>query len=115
MDKDEILKENALESAVRRGVTAMPDALNKQQLISLVQEIMQGKGNEQQITEWGDLIDRSTPGPWGYVFDLIFYPHLHGLGNTPTAEEIVEEALSYKPIQLSSWISPLCRCLSFSM
>lgn len=78
----------------------MPEALNKQQLIGLVQELMRGKGDEQQIKEWGDLIDRSTPGPWGYVFDLIFYPHLNGLGTAPTAEEIVEKALSYKPIQL---------------
>lgn len=61
---------------------------------------MQGKGDEQQIAEWNDLLDRSTPGPYGYVFDLIFYPHLNNLGNTPTAEEIVEKALSYKPIQL---------------
>jgi hypothetical protein len=89
-----------MEDSLRRRSTAMREALNKQQLIILVQEIMQGKGDEQQIAEWGDLIDRSTPCPWGYVFDLIFYPHLHDLGSTPTAEEIVEKALSYKPIQL---------------
>lgn len=78
----------------------MPEALNKQQLISLVRDVMQGKGDEQQLEEWGDLFYRSTPGTRGYVFDLIFYPHRHGLGDAPTAEEIVEKALSYKPIQL---------------
>ena len=81
-------------------VAAMRPALDKQQLIALVQEIMQGKGDEQQIAEWDDLLDRSTPCPRGYVFDLIFYPHLYGLGRTPTAEAVVEKALSYKPIQL---------------
>jgi hypothetical protein len=78
----------------------MPEVLNKQQLISLVREIMQGEGDEQHIKEWGDLLERSTPCPVGHVFDLIFYPHWHDLGSTPTAEEIVEKALSYKPIQL---------------
>lgn len=89
-----------MEESLRKGATAMPEALNKQQLISLVQEIMRGKGDEQQIAEWGDLLDRSTPGPGGYVFGLIFYPHLNDLGSNPTAEEIVEKALSYKPIRL---------------
>ena len=78
----------------------MPDALNRQQLISLVQKLMQGEGDERQIAEWSHLIDRSVPCPVDYFFDLIFYPDGYGLGNHPTAEKIVEKALSYKPIQL---------------
>jgi hypothetical protein len=77
----------------------MRPALNKQQLIALVQEIMQGTGDEQQIAEWDELLDRSTPCPRGYVFGLILYPDLYGLEGTPTAEAIVEKAFSYKPIQ----------------
>jgi hypothetical protein len=78
----------------------MSSSLNRQQLISLVQKLMQGEGDEQEIAEWGELIDRSVPCPSGYVFGLIFYPNSHDLGGKPTAEEIVEKALSYKPIQL---------------
>jgi hypothetical protein len=78
----------------------MRPALDKQHLIALVQEIMHGKGDDQQIAEWRELLDRSVPCPAGYVFDLIFYPDGYGLGRTPTAQEIVEKALSYKPIQL---------------
>lgn len=78
----------------------MRPALSKQQLIDLVQEIMQGRGDDQQIAAWHELIDRSVPCPAGYVFDLIFYPDLYGMGRTPTAQAIVEKALSYKPIQL---------------
>jgi hypothetical protein len=78
----------------------MRPALNKQQLIALVEEIMRGTGDERQIAEWSELLDRSTSCPSGYVFDLIFYPHLYGMGPTPTPKAIVEKALSYKPIQL---------------
>jgi hypothetical protein len=80
--------------------SAMSASLNRQQLISMVQKLMQGEGDEQEIAEWEKLIDRSVPCPSGYVFDLIFYPDRHDLGGDPTAEKIVEKALSYKPIQL---------------
>jgi hypothetical protein len=78
----------------------MPETLNKQQLISLVQTLMHGNGEELQVAEWQTLIDRSVPCPVGYFFDLIFYPHRHGLAESPTAEAVVEKALQYKPIQL---------------
>ena len=78
----------------------MQERLSKQQLISLVQKIMLAEGTEQEIAAWFRLIDHSVPCPDGYVCNLIFYPHLEGLGNHPTAEEIVEKALSYKPTQL---------------
>jgi hypothetical protein len=75
----------------------MSAPLSRQQLVSLVQKVMHGEGNKREIEK---LIDRSVPCPSGYVFDLIFYPDSHDLGRNPTAEEIVEKALSYKPIQL---------------
>jgi len=77
----------------------MQERLNREQLISLVDNIMQGRGSEQEVAVWRTLIDRSVPCPDGYVFDLIFYPHVNGLEGNPTAEEVVERALSYKPIQ----------------
>lgn len=82
----------------------MPEALNKQQLIVMVQEILdaikQRTFNDRQWEKWVDFFDRSTPCPRGDLQTLIFYPHLHNLGDPPTAQEIVEKALSYKPIQL---------------
>jgi len=65
-----------------------------------VQKLIQGEGEEQEVAAWRKLIDRSVPCPSGYVFDLIFYPDRHDLGTNPTAEEVVDKALSYKPIQL---------------
>ena len=78
----------------------MPEGLDRQQLISLVEKIMRGEGSEEEIAMWRTLIDRSVPCPDGYVFDLIFYPHSNGLEGNPTAQEMVDRALSYKPIQL---------------
>ncbi|HLV97873.1 MAG TPA: hypothetical protein VKT82_04270 [Ktedonobacterales bacterium] len=78
----------------------MQERLSKQELISLVQKIVKAEGSEQEIDAWLSRIDRSVPCPDGYVCDLIFYPHLHELGDGSSAEEIVEKALRYKPIQL---------------
>jgi hypothetical protein len=75
----------------------MPGRLDKQQLIWLVQEILR---SEEEIGGWSDLISRSVPCPIGYFMDLIYWPQQNGLGNNPSAEEIVEKALSYKPMLL---------------
>ena len=76
----------------------MPEPLNKQQLIDLVPKLI--RATEQQVTEWTPLIEASVPCPVGEFFGYIFWSNTHGLGNNPTGEEIVEKALSYKPIQL---------------
>ncbi len=75
----------------------MQEQLDKQQLITLVQKILR---SEEKLYKWRDLINRNVPCPIGHFMDLIYWPQQNGLGNDPTAEEIVEKALSYKPIQL---------------
>jgi hypothetical protein len=76
----------------------MRDELSKAQLVELVERIMGGRGNEREIENWLDLLQKNVPHPG--VSDLIFWPHKFGLGDSPTAGEIVEKALAYKPIQL---------------
>ena len=78
----------------------MPGSFIREQLIGLVRKLMRGEGSEYEIAEWRKLIDRSVPCSAGEVFDHIFYSDRHGLGDSPTAEAIVDKALSYKSIQL---------------
>ncbi|GAA3933498.1 hypothetical protein [Litoribacillus peritrichatus] len=67
--------------------------LNKEELIALVQKIMDCTGSEEEQNEDLYLLQNNVPHP--EVTDLIFWhrPEL-------SAEEVVEKALSYKPIQL---------------
>jgi len=64
-------------------------------LIQLVRKIIAAEGSEEEIDNMLDILERSVPDP--YVSDLIFYPPE---GKDLSPEEIVERALSYKPIQL---------------
>lgn len=63
------------------------------ELIALVHRIVAGDGSEDQINEWIRTIERNVPDP--NVSDLVFYPE-----KPMTPEEIVDKALSYKPIRL---------------
>ena len=66
--------------------------MDKKELIKLVRDIMNVKGKtEEEINELIDTLEKNVPHP--AVTDLIYYEDL-------TAEEIVEKALSYKPLQL---------------
>lgn len=66
--------------------------MTKKELIELVEEIMDvEKYSEEQLYEMIELLDRNVPHP--EVTDLIYYEDL-------SAEEIVDKALDYKPIQL---------------
>lgn len=71
----------------------MIDHLTKEQLIELVVKIMNAEGTEEEIDVWEDALQRNVSHP--EVSRLIFYPD-----REMTAEEIVEEALSYKPLIL---------------
>ena len=71
----------------------MNDRLTKVELVELVSKISNAAGDEKQIDEWIDTLEQNVPHP--EVADLIFYPE-----EEMTAEEIVEAALSYKPIHL---------------
>ena len=72
----------------------MPDVKNKEELVELVRKIMECEGSEEEIDEWLLIVKDSVPHP--AVSDLIFYPE----DDDVTPEEVVEQALSYKPLSL---------------
>lgn len=65
--------------------------LTRDELIELVNKIMEVKGTEEEIDEWLSMVKRNVPHP--NVSDLIFWDE-----RELTSIEIVDEALSYKPI-----------------
>lgn len=70
----------------------MESKLNKEKLIDLVKDIMDVKGKtEEQLVELLEVLKKNVPHP--APSDLIYWENL-------TPEEIVDKALSYKPIQL---------------
>jgi hypothetical protein len=71
----------------------MPGRLSKEELVVLVTKIMNSAGTEAEIDEWERLVQQNVPHP--EVSGLIFYPEVK-----MSAEEIVDVALGYKPIQL---------------
>lgn len=66
--------------------------MSKEDLIILVEKIMKCDGTEEEIDEMIKLLEKNVPDP--RVSDLIFW------GEERTPQEIVEIALSYKPILL---------------
>lgn len=78
----------------------MHEKLDRKQLILLVERIKQAQGTEGEIDQWLDRVNQSVPAPVGYVSDLIFWPNLHGYTKEPSSAEVVDKALSYKPICL---------------
>ena len=71
----------------------MESKLSRLELIELVEKIMKSKGTEEEIDNMIEELERNVPHP--EVSDLIFWNE-EGL----TPEQIVDMALSYKPIQL---------------
>jgi hypothetical protein len=66
--------------------------MTREELIDLVKQITTPKGKtEEEINKLIDVLERNVPHP--AVTDLIFYDNL-------SPEEVVDKALSYKPIQL---------------
>ena len=78
----------------------MRERLERDQLVLLVERIRRAEGTEDEIEQWLGLVDQSVSAPSGYVSDLIFWPNLHGYTNEPSSTEIVDKAMSYKPIGL---------------
>ncbi len=81
----------------------MREKLERDRLVLLVEQIRQADGTEEEIDQWLDLVDHSVPSvpaPTGYVSDLIFWPNDYGYTEEPSSSEIVDKALSYKPICL---------------
>jgi len=70
----------------------MENKLNKKELIDLVKDIIDVKGKtEEQLVELLEILKKNVPHP--APSDLIYWENL-------TPEEVVDKALSYKPIQL---------------
>ncbi|MCR3754416.1 Colicin immunity protein / pyocin immunity protein [Lentzea californiensis] len=72
------------------------EKLNRQQMIALVERLMRPDFPEDEDAAAEDALVRSTGNP--HIFNLIFYPE-EGKENMG-AEEIVDEALAYRPIEL---------------
>ncbi|MEU9699515.1 MULTISPECIES: bacteriocin immunity protein [unclassified Streptomyces] len=71
----------------------MPD-LTRDELIRLVEEIMEDEGSEDEADARIEKLKQNVRHP--RVTDLIFYPE----NGEPTAEQVVDAALSYRPIEL---------------
>jgi len=65
----------------------------REELVCLVQRIMHSDGTEAEIDEMVREVEENVS--YTNVSDLIFYPE-----KEMTAEEIVDKALSYKPLGL---------------
>jgi hypothetical protein len=52
--------------------------------------------DDAEADSWFEELDRALGCPSGYVAGLIFWP----TGREPTAEEVVAQALAYRPIEL---------------
>ena len=72
--------------------------MDRDELIELVERIMRAEGaDEAEADALVDRFEASVPHP--AASDLIFYPDAH-FGHEPTAEEVVDRALSYRPLEL---------------
>ncbi len=66
---------------------------SKEELVRLVTKIMNTEGTEAEVDEFVEMVNRAVPHP-GWM-DLAFYDD-----RNLTPEQVVEEALAYKPILL---------------
>ncbi len=72
----------------------MSSQSERELLIGLVTKIMNCDGSDEEIDSWLDQAQGLVKHP--SLSDLIFYPEQEDT----TPEEIVDEALSYKPLSL---------------
>jgi hypothetical protein len=77
-----------------------PGALTRDELIVLVERIMRVEtADEDEEDRLVELFDESVVHP--AASDLIFYPARYfAEGHEPSAEEVVDAALAYRPIEL---------------
>lgn len=71
----------------------MDRKLSKKELIELVEKICTVRGNEEQLDNWIEIIEKETGCP--EVSHYIYWEE-----ESLSPKEIVEKALSYKPILL---------------
>jgi hypothetical protein len=70
------------------------EKLGRSELIALVEKFQRGEIDEANEDAAVEALTASTGNP--NVLGLIFYPD----GPEPTAEEVVDQALAYRPIEL---------------
>ena len=83
-----------------RRPLSRPGALSREELVAIVQRILDGEGTEEEQDRLVRLFEESVTHPG--ASDQIFWPNRRADGSwpEPTAEEIVDAALAYKPIEL---------------
>lgn len=71
--------------------------MNRAEAVALVQRIMQADyASDDEMDAWLNGLDRALACPSGHVGDLIFWPP----GLELSADEVVDQALAYRPIAL---------------
>ena len=71
----------------------MPSELSRSELIALVTKIVNEEGSEEEIDQWLETLCANVPHPG--ETDLIYYAD-----EELSPEEIVDQALSYRPIEM---------------
>ena len=68
-------------------------ALSRTELVELVKKVADSQGTDDEVAEWMELVMNETGCP--NIGEYIFYtePEM-------TPDEVVQKAMSYKPIQL---------------
>jgi len=78
--------------------------MTREELIELGKKIVSAEGTEEQLNEWMDVFGENVPHPNGAA--LFYWPENYNARKddiskyNPSVEEVVDKALSYKPIQL---------------
>ncbi|MEU5704287.1 bacteriocin immunity protein [Streptomyces aurantiacus] len=71
--------------------------MSRAEAVVLVQRIMNmDYASDDEVADWVGRIDSALGCPSGHVRDLIFWPPERDL----SAEEVVDQALAYRPISL---------------
>jgi hypothetical protein len=71
--------------------------MSRAEAVALVQRIMDADcASEEEVDRWLDILDRALACPTGHVSGLIFWPPEREL----SADEVVDQALAYRPIAL---------------
>lgn len=67
--------------------------LTRTEMIELIERLMRGEGDDDEARAWIEALERSIPNP--HILDLFFYDR-----SELTAEQILDKASAYRPIEL---------------
>jgi hypothetical protein len=71
------------------------NAFTRQELIELIEKVRDPSCDENEAVSLLQVLSQNVPHPG--ISGLIFWPEQYGLSDYPTAEEILEQAMNYKP------------------